>query len=198
MKAIRRAFAAVILALAASVALPANGVAETDTATGSAAIGARAQLKNCAPFTKAVKARSGKAKRNAARSLAACRKQNRARKIVARQVAGYALVGTRGDGESVDWRHCANGRWLHYTDGSYGRAISDGRSWRISHAIVRQGGKWFDAVLTQPLKGGKMSVGIARRGKQFQVAIVSFDTDLSSYGNATRTKITNKDCVRPS
>ena len=40
-------------------------------------------------------------------------------------------------------------------------------------------------------------VGIARRGKRFQVAIVSFGTDLSSYGDVKRKKIRNRDCVKP-
>lgn len=196
MKEIRRIFPIATLAIIGLVAMPAGGTAGTDTANTSAAKNLRVQLKNCAPFSKAVRARRGSAKRKAARSLADCRKQNQARRIVARQVSGYALVGTRGDGEQVDWRHCSNGHWLHITDGSFGRGISEGRAWRISHAIVRQGGKWFDAVLTQPTQGGKMSVGIARRGKQYQVAIVSFDTDLSNYGNVKRVKIRNRDCIK--
>lgn len=98
----------------------------------------------------------------------------------------------------VDWRHCSNGRWVHYSDHpTYGRSVSDGRSWRITHAIVRQGGRWFDAVLSQPVKGGKMEVGIARRGKKWQVAVASFDTHLSEYGDVKRTRIANKDCIKP-
>lgn len=176
-------FCLLALPVAGSAAAPTASQA-AETARASAAKNGRAQLKKCARLKKKA------AKR-------ACLKQNQARKIAARQIAGYALVGARGDGEAVDWRHCPNGRWLHYTDGSYGRAISEGRSWRITHAIVRRGGKWFDAVLTQPVKGGKMQVGIARRGKRWQVAIASFDTDLSSYGDVKRTKIANKDCVAP-
>src|SRR5690606_20241689 len=116
----------------------------------------------------------------------------------AKQIAGYAFVGTRGDGEAVDWRQCANGRYLHYTDGSYGRAISEGRNWKVTHAVVRKGGKWFNAVVTARVPGGKSVVGIARRGAKFQVAVVTFATTLSSFGNVTRTKIANKDCIRPS
>lgn len=189
---------AIFVASAALVmlALPA-GASSDSTATSSAAKD-RAQLKNCGPIAKTVKRKSGSAKRAAQRKLKDCNKQNQARKIAAGQIAGYGLVGARGDGTYVDWRHCPNGRWLHYSDGNYGRSISEGRSWRITHAIVRQGGKWIDAVLTQPLAGGaRMEVGIARRGQKWQVAIASFGTDLSSYGDAKRSKIENRDCVKP-
>jgi hypothetical protein len=172
--------AAIIALFAATATSNAQPVASV-----SAAKHPRALTKNCTPLKKKA------AKR-------ACLKQNQARIQAAKQIAGYAFVGSRGDGEAVDWRQCSNGRWLHISDGSYGRSISDGRGWRVTHAVVRRNGKWFDAVVTGPVQGGKSQVGIARRGKQFQVAIVTFDTNISSYGNVKRSKITNKDCVRTS
>ena len=195
MNFMRVASLAAALAAFCLVALPAAGSASTQPAKQSAANKVRAQTKNCAPIAKSVKTRSGNAKRAAQRRLSDCKKQNQARKIAARQIAGYGLVGTRGDGQYVDWRHCSNGSWVHYTDGSYGRSVSKGKSWRITHAIVRQGGKWFDAVLSQPVKGGRMEVGIARRGQKWQVAIASFSTQLSSYGDVKRSKVSSRDCV---
>lgn len=172
------------LAAVCIVAMAAPVSAKAPEASTSAAGHPRAQTKNCAPIKKKA------AKR-------ACLKQNQARIQAAKQIAGYAFVGYRGDGDAVDWRQCANGRWLHYSTDSYGRAISDGRNWRVTHAVVRNGGKWFDAVVTGRVPGGKSQVGIARRGQRWQVAIVSFDTNLYSHGDVKRTKITNKDCVKP-
>lgn len=181
MKALRTA--SIVAVVSVSLLLTASAAAIADpVASQSAAKNPRALTKNCAPFKKKA------AKR-------ACLNANKARAQAAKQIAGYAFVGSRGDGLSVDWRQCSNGRWLHYSDGSYGRAISQGRNWRVTHAVVRKGGKWFNAVVTGPVKGGKSQIGIARRGKQFQVAIVAFDTDMRDFGNATRTKITNRDCT---
>lgn len=178
------AFCLIVLPAGASADPTSTNVAADSTSATISAKKVRAQLRNCA-----------RVKRRAARR--ACLKQNQARRIAARQIAGFALVGARGDGAAVDWRHCANGRWLHSTETIHGRGISEGRSWRITHALVRRNGRWFDAVLSQPVQGGRMQVGIARRGQRWQVAVVSFDTKLSSYGNVTRTKITNRDCIKP-
>lgn len=198
MKLMRLASLVSALAAFGLIALPAGGSASTPAATQSAAKKVRAQIKNCAPIARTVKKRSGNAKRAAKGKLKDCKKQNRARKIAARQIAGYGFVGARGDGLEVDWRQCRNGRWLHYSDGSYGRSYSQGKRWHISHAIVRRGGKWFDAVVTGPVKGGSSQVGISRRGNKWTASIVNFDTDLNSPGEVKRSKITNRDCVYPS
>lgn len=184
MKGLRSLSLLALLAIGTLALLTAAATAGPSAST-SAAKHPRALIKNCAPFKKKA------AKR-------ACKKQNQARIQAAKQISGYAFVGTRGDGESVDWRQCANGRWLHYTTGAYGRSISDGRNWRVTHAVVRKKGKWFDATVTGPVPGGKSEVGISRRGKKFQVAIVSFGTNFGSHGDVVRAKIANKDCVKPS
>ncbi len=98
------------------LALPSAAIASGPPATASAAKNARALTKNCTPIAKVVKKKSGSAKREAKRKLKDCKKQNQARTIVAKQISGYGFVGARGDGEAVDWRQCANGRYLHYTE----------------------------------------------------------------------------------
>ena len=151
---------------------------------------------DCSRFARAVRSKGGAAKRSAKRSLRNCKKGNKARAIAFRQINGYKFVGARGDGMAVDWRQCKNGAWLHYSDGNYGRSVSFGKRWNISHAIVRKGGKWFDAVVTGPVKGGASQVGISRRGKKWTVSIASFGTNLSSPGEVKRSKISNRDCIR--
>lgn len=111
-----------------------------------------------------------------------CRAQNAANTALFTQLKNSRLVGTRGDGEAVDWLFCANGRYeLRTGSGSVG--VSRGTRWTVEGTTARQGNRWLEGVVTAP---GGLEVGVLRRGAQWQVAIASLGRMLSP-GNVQKT-----------
>lgn len=123
----------------------------------------------------------GKFKKKAAK--AACQKQNTANRVAFNQIKGGKYVGRRGDGDYVDWTYCANGTYETITEDSYGRGISKGSWWQVKDAVVKQNGKWIDAVIV----AGSSEVGIQRRGPKWLVAVSSLGRYLYP-GEVTRTQ----------
>lgn len=102
-------------------------------------------------------------------SLRRCQAQNAANRALFSQLKNSRLVGTRGDGEAVDWLFCASGRYeLRTGSGSVG--VSRGTSWSVADATARNRGRWLEGVVEAP---GGLEVGVLRRGARWQVAVVS-------------------------
>lgn len=120
-------------------------------------------------------------------ALRACRKRavkiNAANKVVLKKLRDSRLVGTRGDGAGVDWTFCANGKTVTAVTSYGSTGTSRGSTWVVEHAQVRQGGKWFDAIITDP---SGLAIAVAMRGGRWQVGRDSFG-EVDDLGPATRT-----------
>lgn len=136
------------------------------------AAGAGPEILNCG-FPKTA---AGKAK---------CAKQNKANRIAFKQIKNSKFVGVRGDGEELEETFCANGKYESRSTGYYGTGVSTGLSWQISNAVVRQGGKWIDAILNDEDDG--FEVGIQRRGSTWKIGIARFGEDIEDAGVMTKT-----------
>ncbi|HST38662.1 MAG TPA: hypothetical protein VLK58_04100, partial [Conexibacter sp.] len=112
-----------------------------------------------------------------------CRARNAANTVVLKKLLDTRLVGYRADGAAVDWSFCRSGLWLSAitSDGSTGRSRDNG--WQVEDAVVRQGGRWFDALVTA--NRGSTQVAVGMRGGRWKVG-VSFGDPASSYGPAER------------
>ncbi|MDO8212293.1 hypothetical protein [Conexibacter sp. CPCC 206217] len=129
----------------------------------------RAQVESCRRL-------KGSAKR-------ACDVRNAANRTVLKKLLDSELIGVRGDGAEVDWTFCATGRFVLGTTSGGSTGVSRGMTWQVENARVRQGGRWFDAIVTAP---GGLAVAVAMRGGRWQVGIESFD-EVSQLGPVTRT-----------
>lgn len=101
----------------------------------------------------------------------ACRRRNAANKTVFLQLRDSQLIGARGDGESVDWTFCANGKTELTTSSGSGTGISRGDDWKVDNASVRNARSWTAEVSSSD----GTSVGVLRRGGEWQVAVYSLD-----------------------
>jgi len=139
------------------------------------------------PATGAKLAKCGKLKKKKGKKAKArfrrCLEQNKANRIVYRQLKNSRLVGERGDGEEIEDVYCANGKWEARSTGSYGTGVATGRWWRIADARVRRGGKWINAFLEGQ---GGYRIGLQRRGSQWRYGIATFDR-IEDPGDVTRT-----------
>lgn len=152
---------------------------------GAANRAARAETVACARYRRAARSSSGARQRKARRQLQACNRQNRANRQALAQLRNGRYSGVRGDGASIDHLLCANGRYeLRTTRGSI-RGVNPGTSWTVSDAVVRNRGRWINAIVRDRPKG--MSIALARRGQQWQVGIVSFSTRIGELGPVQRT-----------
>lgn len=156
------------------VLAPVLAVALLGTAVTGEAVAAKAK-----PVTK----KCGNLKSKAAKR--SCLKQNKANRIAFNQIKDSRFVGTRGDGEEVDSVYCANGKFESRISGSDGTGISTGRSWKIDEAVVRQGGKWINAILQGP-EG--FEIGIQRRGAQWKYGISRSFGEIEAAGNVDKIK----------
>ncbi|MDW5598628.1 hypothetical protein VSS74_29980 [Conexibacter stalactiti] len=124
--------------------------------------------------------RCGRSKGSAQR---ACRARNAANKVVLKKLLDTRLVGTRGDGAAVDWSFCRSGLWLSAITSGGSTGLSRDTNWQVEDAVVRQGGRWFDAIVTA--NRGSSQVAVGMRGGRWKVG-VSFGNPASSYGPAER------------
>lgn len=130
------------------------------------------QLAKCAKHKQGLGNKSRAGKRQALRRFGRCLAQNKANRIAYGQIRDSNFDGIRGDGQEVDWTFCSNGRWTSRITSRSGSGVSEGRWWRIKAAIVRQGGRWVDAIVAGQ---GGYEVALRRRGARWQVGISSFD-----------------------
>jgi hypothetical protein len=128
------------------------------SATALAAAGP--EVLQCGGLTKAKKAQ--------------CVKDNKANRLAFNQIKNSKFVGVRGDGEELEETFCANGKYESRATGAYGTGISTGLSWKVGSAVVRQGGKWIDAIVRDESAG--FEVGFQRRGSVWKIGIARFDT----------------------
>lgn len=135
-------------------------------------------------------AKCGKLKKKAAKKR--CQKQNQANRIAFNQIKNGTFTGYRGDGEHAEITFCANGRYRSVSEGSDGRGISTGRSWRVRDAVVGKGGRSIDAFIAGE---GGFEVALQRRGKQWYVGVASLGRVLYP-GPATRAAAAGL-CVSP-
>ena len=124
---------------------------------------------------------------------AKCAKQNKANRVAFNQIKNSKFVGVRGDGEELEETYCANGRYESRATGYYGTGISTGLRWQISNAVVRQGGKWINAILNDESEG--FEIGIQRRGSTWKIGIARFGTDIEDAGVMVKTKVSPAVCA---
>lgn len=98
-------------------------------------------------------------------------------KRIAKKIGDARYVGTRGDGESIDYIICKSGIYVLKT----GNGISDGRKWKVSESTKLKRG--FEAIV----KDGSTSWAMKREDGQWQVGY-SFGSH--EYGDVKRTKAT--------
>lgn len=139
-------------------------------------------LADAAPKAGPKLAKCGKLKKKKAKKR--CLKRNQANRIAFNQIKNSNLLGTRGDGDDVDWTFCANGKWETRTSDSSGTGVATGRRWWVTNARVKNGGKWINAFIGAP-EG--FEVAVQRRGKQWKVGVSSFDRIIYP-GNVAKTK----------
>jgi hypothetical protein len=108
------------------------------------------------------------------------KKKKKAIKNATKAIQNGQYLGTRGDGEAVDWTFCKNGKYHLKTTGSGGTGISSGKGWRV--AIVKQTKHGFWAIVKFG-RGGEIALSVSR--KQWKVGISYFDAP-SNMGKATR------------
>jgi hypothetical protein len=169
-KAMKRVALVPVMTIAALAALGGQALAA----------GAGPEVLNCG-FEKT---RAGKAK---------CAKQNKANRIAFNQIKNSKFVGVRGDGEELEETFCANGRYESRVTGYYGTGVSTGLRWAITNAVVRQGGKWIDAILQDESEG--FEVGIQRRGSTWKIGVARFGSDIEEAGVMVKTKVPPAECA---
>lgn len=113
-----------------------------------------------------------------------CLTQNAANRVAFNQIKDSSFVGTRGDGAGVDSVYCANGKFESRTSDSYGTGVSTGRSWKIDEAVVRQGGKWINAILEG---ADGYEIGLQRRGSQWKYGVSRSFGEIEDAGPVTKT-----------
>jgi hypothetical protein len=106
-------------------------------------------------------------------------KQKAADRVAYNQIKDRTFTGVRGDGAEVVWTFCADGRFEANTDGG----ISKGNSWKVSGAVVKQGGKSIKAFVEG---SGGFEVALLKQGPQWKVGVASLGRVLYP-GKATRT-----------
>jgi hypothetical protein len=109
----------------------------------------------------------------------AAARQKAANRVAYNQIKDRTFTGVRGDGAEVVWTFCANGRYEVATDGG----VSKGKGWKVSEAVVRQGGKSITAFVAG---GGGLEVALLKQGPQWKVGVASLGRVLYP-GKATRT-----------
>jgi len=114
------------------------------------------------------------------------RRQRRANLKVQRLIANSHLVGTRGDGASVDDIYCASGKWRGstYLRGEGETGISEGKHWWIVKA------RFHGSDFTALLRGEEgYEIALARRHGQYEYGIAAFGKGIE-YGRVTKTDAT--------
>ncbi len=193
--AIVLAGATLLSAPAGAAASPGSLVGPTlGSATPDAGLGERlkttsATVKkaNCAAMTRKAKRAKGDQRTWMLRLARKCPADNRRLTQALKAIGDGRYVGTRGDGQQVDWTICANGKYkLANTSGS-GTGISEGSRWRVGWSAAN-GPKGFTAIVEDPRPGGgKLSIGLSLRGGRWSVGIASFDSEVNKLGAVERT-----------
>ena len=107
---------------------------------------------------------------------AATKKERRLAVKITKKIRDGQYVGTRGDGEPVDYTFCANGKYSANTGGG----ISEGEGWKVTDPVSTKSG--FTAII----RDGSFSISIARLKGQWQVGYESFD-EPAALGDVKRT-----------
>jgi hypothetical protein len=156
------------LTRAAAAAASADGATAVARAAGPRP--PRAKAENCRRFD--------------GRAASACRARNAANKVVLKKLLDTRLLGTRADGAAVDWSFCRNGTWLSAITSSGSTGRSRESNWLVEDAVVRQGGRWFDALVSA--NGGSTQVAVGMRGGRWKVGVAFGSDPAGSYGPAER------------
>jgi hypothetical protein len=157
-------------------------------AAPSAAVAASAK-RPCAAEKAAWKKATGKtAKAKAKKRYLACLKRVELQLTTAAiksQLVNYRFLGTRGDGESVNWLFCPNGKASIRT----GNAVSTRDKWGV-YSVAGTKKAWSAQIRenANPRAGG-WGVGMKLLGSgQYQVGVSRSSGSIESLGNVTRTK----------
>jgi len=176
--------AGIATAVLGAVALVPSASGSDPATTRAGGQGATAQRTSCASLSRQVRRATGKKRTAAKRRLAACKAENRQNARVLAKVRGSRFVGTRGDGEVVDWVFCTDGRYTLRSTSGGSTGVSSGRSWRITDATGTSASR-FTAYVGDPKEG--LEVGIAYRGGAWQVGVARSFGEIDDLGPVTRT-----------
>ena len=156
------------------------------SAAASPVIAAKAP---CAAQKKAMERAKGERKAKARARYKTCLTSAKEKSLAAdikRQLADQHLIGKRGDGQSVNWLFCSNGKYKLATTDRSGTGISSGTRWVVTQP--KGSSKQWTAIIreTTDVRAAGLSVGLARKGDQYYVGIAR-SPDVESLGVVTRT-----------
>lgn len=120
-----------------------------------------------------------------AAAKAKCIKTNKANQLAFNQIKNSKFVGVRGDGEELEDTYCASGKYESRATGYYGTGISTGTRWTVGSAVVREGGKWIDAIIRDKQEG--LEIGVQRRGSVWKIGIARSDSSIEDAGVMQKT-----------
>lgn len=142
---------------------------------------------NCGAMTRKAKRAKGDQRKWLLRLARKCPADNKRLTQALQAIGDGRYVGTRGDGQQVDWTICANGTYKLLNTSDSGTGISEGSRWRIAWSQAN-GANGFTAIVEDPRPGGgKLSIGLSLRGGQWGVGIASFDSEVNKIGAVERT-----------
>ena len=142
---------------------------------------------SCASLTRKAKKAKGSERRRLNTQVTRCKRGNEAAARALEAIADGRYVGTRGDGQTVDWIFCANGKYTTRTTDRSGTGISNGSNWRIG-AAQPNGSKGFTAIVEDPKESS--SVGFSLSGGTWGVGVSRSDDSVESIGTVQRTDAT--------
>lgn len=142
---------------------------------------------NCAALTRKAKRTKGAQRKWLQQQAKRCPAGNKRLTQALKAIGDGHYVGTRGDGQQVDWTICANGKYSLRSTGSYGTAVSTGTKWQIVWTAAN-GSNGFKAILEDRASdGGGLSVGLSLSGGKWGVGIASFGSEVNKIGPVERT-----------
>lgn len=146
----------------------------------------RASVKkvNCGALTRKAKRAKGKERKRLNAQAKRCQAGNKTATRALEAIRDGRYVGTRGDGQAVDWIFCANGKSSTRTTGGGSTGVSTGSNWQVT-AATANGSSGFTAIVEDKQEGS--SVGLVLRGGTWGVGVSRAFGTVESIGTVVRT-----------
>lgn len=139
---------------------------------------------NCGALTRKAKRAKGKERKRLNAQAKRCQAGNKAATRALEAIRDGRYVGTRGDGQTVDWIFCANGKSSTRTTGGGSTGVSTGSNWQVT-AATANGSSGFTAIVEDKQEGS--SVGLVLRGGTWGVGVSRAFGTVESIGTVVRT-----------
>lgn len=175
------------LSVSAAPSVPAAPPVPSSLAASLRTSRATVKKTSCAGLSRKAKRAKGSERKRLNSQVKRCKDGNEAATRALKAIGNGRYVGMRGDGQTVDWTYCANGKYTTRTSGRDGTGVSSGSSWRVG-AAERNGSKGFTAIVEDPTR--RSSVGLVLRGGKWAVGVSRSDNSVESIGNVQRTDAT--------